>query len=303
MRKLVPLFVFAFASVALAAGGRLPGVRKPVVCAALNASTVSIGYAGTLSGCSSSATKPCAAAEPIVFSAVLPATNSACGTESVTWNFGDGSTAAGAASTHIFTSMGIFTVTATIANARQTFSSSTPVTVAGPVPAPNRVVNGGFDTDISHWGFNDPTLVGGNGSGDASWSNLDAEGKPASGSIHLQNTANGRAFQQIQCVTLNPGEQYTFGARAYYDGNTTGGALLAVAEFGSSDCSGGSNGVLALPSVGVSFSGARKWVLAQTTTNAQPSTHSGYVFLAAGKSGTGTLYEVYFDDVFVRGAQ
>jgi hypothetical protein len=299
MRKLVPLLVCAIAATAAAATGRIPGLRRPVVCPVLTSSNASFGFAGPVTGCNGSNSVPCNNSEAVAFAVTLPSPNSACGSETVTWNFGDGTTASGTAVTHVFQNAAQFTVTVTIASSRQTFPLSAAVSVVLATPQ-NRILNGTFNTDLSHWGF-DFSLNGGQGVGDATWFALDEAGLTTSGSMLLRNTAAGRSYQQVQCVALNPGEQYVFGGDARYDGDAQGGALFAVAEFGTTDCTGVIGSV---PSVPVAFAARQKWTHAQSSSVASSATHSGYLFLAAGKtSATGSLYEAWFDNVFVRGTQ
>lgn len=217
----------------------------------------------------------------------------------MSWAFGDGTTAFGPSVVHAFSTAGSFSVSVIVANAKQTLA---PLTIALSIKVgtpPNRIQNGTFDRDLSGWFF-DIFLPGGQGPGDVSWSNVDASNLAASGSILLRSTSNQRAFQQVQCVPITPNERYSFGADARYGGAAPGLAAITVVEFASSNCTGS-----ALPfSVRtVSFTAPLSWTHIDQFVVATSSSHSGYFFLAAQMTGSGTVYQAWFDNVHVRSTQ
>jgi hypothetical protein len=304
MKTFIPVMLFAAAVSSFAATGRAPGLRRPVpACPAIAASSISVGYAGPVSGCSSSNSTQCQTGEAITFTVSLPAANTACGDYSVSWNFGDGATLSGSSVVHTFSTAGSFPVSVIVANARQTLAPlTTALSIKAGIP-PNRVQNGSFDRDLAGWGF-DNALPGGQGlPGDASWSNVYALNSTTSGSILLRSTGinpDHRSFQQVQCVPLTPNERYAFGGDVRYGGDAAGSAILAVGEFTSADCTGS---VVQVFSRSVFFSAPLAWTHAELIAVAGSGAHSGYLFLAAGMTGTGTTYQAWFDNVYVRSSQ
>lgn len=79
---------------------------------------------------------------------------------------------------------------------------------AGASGAQNLVVNGGFDANTAGWQLD--------GVGTLSWSSLDAQGHPGSGSMLLVNGNAGPGFGTAvrQCVSVQPGTRYAISAKA-----------------------------------------------------------------------------------------
>jgi hypothetical protein len=102
---------------------------------------------------------------------------------------------------------------------------------------PNLVTNGGFDAGIASWIWYDGRFP--NGRGAASWSTLDANGSPASGSIVLRDDGPGLAFQRLQCIPVTKNTLYRFGAKVRTgDGKDRGDGTIAIFTYPSADCSG-----------------------------------------------------------------
>jgi hypothetical protein len=75
-------------------------------------------------------------------------------------------------------------------------------------PEVNLLTNGRFHVDLSGWGWQERFP---NGTGDVSWSSLDADGSMTSGSMRLRDDLNsGPAYQQMGCVNTAPGT-YDYG--------------------------------------------------------------------------------------------
>lgn len=110
----------------------------------------------------------------------------------------------------------------------------------GPISPPialNLLQNGSFHTDLAGWGWFDRFP---NGSGDASWSPVDANGSPASGSILLRDrleSENGPAYQQLQCINATPG-QYDYGFAVRAESTTAVQGVIAFLQFTGLDCTG-----------------------------------------------------------------
>ena len=100
----------------------------------------------------------------------------------------------------------------------------------------NLVPNGTFDTAIAPWGW--PARFP-NGTGVAQWSQFDANGNPASGSIVIRDTNTGLAYQQQQCIRVSKSTNYTYGAKArVVEGRERGEGIIAVFPYPTPDCSG-----------------------------------------------------------------
>lgn len=102
--------------------------------------------------------------------------------------------------------------------------------------AQNLLANGNFDTDLSEWNMPDAT---------PSWSSLDVDASPASGSAYFVNTqadANARQVVLLQCIAITEPGVYVFGAAAYTPTGQAGTGYLVgsyAVDLHHADCSGG----------------------------------------------------------------
>lgn len=99
------------------------------------------------------------------------------------------------------------------------------------------IKNGAFATDLSFWGWQDRFP---NGVGTVTWSNLDANGSAASGSLRMRNTQlSGPGMQILQCVQIpNIGEVYDFKFAYRMQATFSGAMAVRIIEFASQDCTG-----------------------------------------------------------------
>lgn len=90
-------------------------------------SQMSISYFGLATGCRALNGVHCAAGEQIAFMLAAPGyTFQSC--DHIAWSFGDSSSGSGTDASHVYTTAGTFTVTATVMNARGTSVATTSVT-------------------------------------------------------------------------------------------------------------------------------------------------------------------------------
>lgn len=122
MRRLLLLSSILLAPVAFAGA--------PSSCSTMTSQNVFIAYSGAQSACNLFV-GPCQASEQIQFAASAFGYNFSCATHTFVWNFGDGATATGQTALHVYTVPGVYTVTLTVSNGMQTFTTTTVVTVAG----------------------------------------------------------------------------------------------------------------------------------------------------------------------------
>jgi len=162
---------------------------------------------------------------------------------------------------------------------------------------PNLVMNGTFGTNIDGWIWYDGRFP--NGLGTASWSPLDANGSPSSGSISLHDNTGGLAFQRLQCVPAIKNTNYRFGTKIRTTAPSSRGyAAIAFFTYPSSDCSG-------------EFTAGTTKILSP----AEPNVWQEYAFTFKTGSRTQSVilviasaaelppFETLFDDVFVDLAQ
>jgi len=104
---------------------------------------------------------------------------------------------------------------------------------SGVASAQNQVVNGDFNTDVSNWVNNTPTI---------SWSPLDAFGNPGSGSglVTLPVVPFGGTFGCDQIIaTVSVGSTYDYGGRIRVPSGQTAGITVTIAAiFYGASCSG-----------------------------------------------------------------
>jgi hypothetical protein len=158
---------------------------------------------------------------------------------------------------------------------------------------PSLVTNGAFHTDIASWIWYDGRFP--NGRGAASWSALDANGSPASGSILLRDDGPGLAFQRLQCIPVSRRTLYRFGAKVRTGAaSERGEGTIAMFTYASPDCSGdftnGTNGLVSPAEPGV-------WQEFSFTMRTGSRTEAVILVLASG--ALMPPFETWFDDVFV----
>lgn len=114
-------------------------VTAPPTCPAMNSSNVFIDYHGFASACRAGSN--CYPSETITFDAVGSGYDFGCATHTYSWNFGDGTgSASGNSVQHKFAAIGTYTVSLTISNVLQTFTTLATVVVANP-PAPTASIS------------------------------------------------------------------------------------------------------------------------------------------------------------------
>lgn len=155
------------------------------------------------------------------------------------------------------------------------------------------VTNGSLHTNIDGWIWYDGRFP--NGRGNASWSPLDANGSPASGSILMRDDGIGLAFQRLQCLPVTRSTQYRFGAKVRTGAaKSRGDGTIALFTYPSPDCTG-------------EFTDNETRLLSP----AEPHVWQEYAFVMRTGSRTQSMilviasgaftppFETWFDDVFV----
>lgn len=162
-----------------------------------------------------------------------------------------------------------------------------------PPVANNLIVNGTFDRNIAPWGWQARFP---NGIGVAQWSQFDANGSPASGSILLRDDDGNLAFQQLQCVRVNANTTYRFGAKVRsFEGVERGEGIMAVFTYLASDCSGqftSENIQLLRP--------AERGVWQEFSFRARTRSNIQGMIVVIAAAANVAPYEIWFDDVFLR---
>lgn len=166
--------------------------------------------------------------------------------------------------------------------------------ISPPVPT-NLLANGTFDTDLRSWGWLDRFP---NGTGDATWSELDANGSTASGSMRLRDTTDSSpAFQQLQCVNVEGSNTYAFGG-AFRSASRTGGrAVFALVEYDAPNCAG--NYPQRYPVYDIRVSEANVWDR-RDFTHTISGTAKSISLILGGYARESGLQQVWFDDVYLR---
>lgn len=163
--------------------------------------------------------------------------------------------------------------------------------VISPPRSMGLIVNGTFDKDVSGWGW---FARYPNGPGLPQWSQIDANGSPASGSMLLRDADQSftQSFQQLQCVRITGKRRYEFGVKVRTGGDQ-GEALVAFLTYASNDCSGNyviRNVQTARPEPGV-------W---QALDYSQNVGAAGSAILLLGSAADVPPFDVWFDDAYVR---
>lgn len=160
----------------------------------------------------------------------------------------------------------------------------------------NLVANSSFHTNIDGWIWYTPRFP--NGIGNASWSPLDANGSPASGSISMKDTGSNLAFQRLQCLPVTKSTNYRFGTKVRTTSpREKGDATIALFTYKSTDCSGeftDSESRLLSPAE------PNVWQPYSFTMRTGSRSQSMIIVIASG-AAQGS-FETLFDDVFVEPA-
>ena len=157
----------------------------------------------------------------------------------------------------------------------------------------NLLRNATFNTDIAFWGWQERFP---NGSGDASWSSLDANGDAHSGSIRLRDDmVSSLSFQQLQCVNAAPGA-YRYGAAVRAASRDAARPIIAFFEYPQADCAG-EFARFTTKIIQVTQSGA--WERYSYLDQLSDGYKSILIVIASWAREPG-LQEVWIDDVFVR---
>jgi PKD repeat protein len=263
----------------------------PNACTIAPASaSFAVTFSGPASGCSTS-NPNCSAGEAIAFSAqAFQYTVQACDT--FEWDFGDGSPKSNTRQvSHAFAAAGSYTVKVKVANAAGSYTYVRTLNV-GTNGTPNRVQNPGFDQNLSFWGRDNRYSQG---PGTATWSATDATGA-ARPSMLISSTASDNPVQQFQCVTLSPGERYSYGGEFQALPNQ-GETYFAVIEYSQPACAGT---VVAVRNETENSTSASAWQLGQYDERADPEAQSAQIVVGAGAASGVTRFDSRVDNVYLR---
>lgn len=181
-----------------------------------------------------------------------------------------------------------------IAGVRLTVTQDGGATVSPPI-AGSLLTNGTFDRDVSGWGW--PRADYPNGPGAPQWSQFDANGSPASGSLLMRDTdfVFGQAFQTLQCVPIQSGRTYEFGVKLR-TGSADGEPQIAFLTYTTTNCSGNYK-IRFVPQVGAVQPGV--WKKYDYRQRVELGERSAIVLFGAA-ANTAPPFEVWFDDVYLR---
>jgi hypothetical protein len=160
-------------------------------------------------------------------------------------------------------------------------------------PSAGLLVNGNFHFDLAEWGWQDRFP---NGSGDATWSSLDANGSMTSGSMRLtDDTSTAPAFQRMQCVNTTPGNfDYGFTVRSASRDGAQG--VMSFVRFLGTNCTG--NYTRDAPKI-VRVTETGVWET-HTYTDILPLGYQSIGLIVAGYAVQPGTQQVWVDDVFLR---
>ncbi|MDQ3279970.1 MAG: hypothetical protein M3Q69_00990, partial [Acidobacteriota bacterium] len=162
-------------------------------------------------------------------------------------------------------------------------------------PEPNLLLNPSFNFDLRNWGWQDRFP---NGTGDATWSSLDANNSIASGSMRLRDDINsGPAYQQLQCVNVNAPGMYEYGAAVRSASRDNAKPVLALVQYDTPDCLG--NYRPYSPQT-ITVTAANTWQRAKYTQFVYDTAKSVSVVVAGWARNVPGPQEVWIDDVFLR---
>ena len=163
---------------------------------------------------------------------------------------------------------------------------------------PSLVTNGTFHTNVDGWIWYDGRFP--NGSGTASWSPLDANGSPASGSILLRDNGSNLALQRLQCIPVTPRARYRFGAKVRTGAPAErGDGTIALFMYKSADCT--EDPFTASVTRVVSPAEPGVWQDYSFTVTAGSQTQSMIFVIASGAAVH--PFDTYFDDIFLEPAE
>jgi hypothetical protein len=178
-----------------------------------------------------------------------------------------------------------------VAGTRLLITQQISVVVSPPVAG--LLQNGTFPLDLSHWGWQDRFP---NGTGDVSWSSIDANQGIASGSMRLRDdTSSGNAYQQMQCVNTQPGVyDYGFAVRSASRDGAQG--VMAFVNFEGENCTGNYPAYAART---VKVAAANVWERHEYVGVLAPE-YKSIGLIVAGWARQPGVQEVWVDDVFLR---
>lgn len=170
----------------------------------------------------------------------------------------------------------------------------------GPISPPadgNMLTNGTFNTDLNGWGW---LARFPNGTGDATWTSLDANGSTMSGSMRLRDDlASGPAYQQLQCINVSGAATFDYGAAVRAASRSAARAVLALVEYDTPDCAGN---YTPYSTRTITVTQAGTWQRVAYSASTSPNARSVSLIIAAWARESG-FQEVWFDDVFLRPRQ
>ncbi|HUR82765.1 MAG TPA: BACON domain-containing carbohydrate-binding protein [Thermoanaerobaculia bacterium] len=182
-----------------------------------------------------------------------------------------------------------------IAGIRLNLTQDGATTISPPI-AGNLLVNGTFDKDVSAWGWFSRFP---NALGTPQWSQLDANGSPASGSMLLRDTdfLASQSFQQLQCVRLNTGGGfYEFGTKVR-TGGANGEAAIALLTYASTDCS---DPYLTADRKDRVLRPSQSGVWTKYDFNGTISGNARSALIVVASAADAPPFEAWFDDVYLR---
>lgn len=183
-----------------------------------------------------------------------------------------------------------------IAGVRMVITQDGSARISPPI-AGNLLLNGTFDRDTASWTWfsHFPNAIG-----TAEWSQFDANGSPASGSIMLrdQDFLPSQAFQRLQCVRVSAGGGvFEYGTKVR-TASAQGDVAFAILTYASTDCSGNyiSNGradhIVRPAQTGI-------WQKFDFTRPISGNARSVLIVLASFADNN-PPFETWFDDVYLR---
>ena len=135
MRRVAVVLLFMVSSawaVDADAQGRRRAVQQPKGCPAMTAgANVFFTFIGTLSGCTAASEWVCFPGEVMLFNASSFGYRFNCSPHTFRWNFGDGTVDSGASVSKVFVAHGLYNVSLTITNERQSVVVTQPLPVGG----------------------------------------------------------------------------------------------------------------------------------------------------------------------------
>jgi len=171
---------------------------------------------------------------------------------------------------------------------------ATPIADQPCTPVASPVSNGTFNGGILGWTNLAPTFIS------VAWSQTDATGDPASGSMAVTNFdthPTGGGSGPAQCVPLTPGTMVNLAARMRVPSGQSGSGSVSPALYfyTNTNCTAASNTYLWVNGP----SRFDVWEMQTSTTMVPADVHSGSLELWIGKTSATGTFTAYFDDVSV----